>query len=129
MKKRSKPTALIFALVLFLGAAFGINAYQSGFLRMAAQSQQDSQPGQDAPRKTESASDMAGKAQDAAKEMQNRAKAMGKMHAPPEAATPGQPLMAVAPEKAKAYKPTPNDSSISTQWYDDEAMQNLPKTN
>ncbi|RYG36457.1 hypothetical protein EON81_09755 [bacterium] len=129
MKKNNKPAGLLIALGVFVLAAAGINGFQNGTFKLSAPT--DSGPGE--ARKTEqSTEDLAKDTRDKlaqlspAKTVAETANpAGGKMNQQAEMmlkARNGRPFMAIdKPGTVKMMKPKPNDSSISTQWYNDES--------
>ncbi|CAN5446543.1 hypothetical protein BH11ARM2_BH11ARM2_33950 [soil metagenome] len=118
---------LVIALVLFVTAAAGINAFQNGLIHLPTP---DQAAGESRP--TESTSS------DVAKSTKGNIAAITKGATPapkaPSGPEPsqmakmmlknngGKPLMAIQkPGTGPVNKPKPNDSSISGQWYSTEA--------
>ena len=119
MKKRKKPTGLIIALVVFVGTAAGINAYQEGFLNPATPAP-DAQALAESRKTEDSAKTVADQAKSSLGALKSKAMS-GLDGAGPHMVQPGQPLISMP--KPKKYKPTPSDSSVSGQWYTSEAMK------
>ncbi len=119
MKKRQKPILLITMLCVCILTAVGINLYMGGDLKMGAPKKDDHQLTGDA-RQSESKDDIAKTAKEA----------MGLKAAPkPPNARKMHPMdeqdnsPKVAIPKMTISKPKPNDSSISGQWYQPDAMK------
>jgi len=118
MKKRQSPILLITILVVCISTAVGINLYNSGDLKLGAHKEDRQLTGDARPSDTKE--DIAKTAKDAMnikagpKPPMNR-----KMRGPDDEDTGPK----IALPKMTAYKPKPNDSSISGQWYQPNAMK------
>jgi hypothetical protein len=114
MRKKKTPVGLLVTLGVLITGALAYNAAQSGLFRNIGGSKD---PVGDA-RKTDKdyGASVANKAAASAAQMKEKA---NQSKAPAIASfrksLNGKPLMAMA--KATDYKPTPNESSTSTQWY------------
>jgi hypothetical protein len=125
MKKRNKPILLVTVLVLMVGAVAFINFPRELLKSSPAPQSTTPETGQkiDVPEKEEIAKNVSTsfgdpkKAQPAIKKRPSPAGPEGEMDMGPS----------IAIKKMAPYKPTPNESSTSTQWYSDETLKEIPK--
>lgn len=116
MKKKPTPVIPIILLVAALGVVMFIN-----FPRELLP-----QPGQTPPpaAKTEEAPSKESLAQKTAQAVKGTK--ASQMRGPADEEADTGPALALP--KRSPYKPKPNDSSTSTQWYNDATPTDLPKT-
>ncbi len=119
MRKRNKPFLLATLLVVFVGAAVGMN------VAMAPKTPDEHGHEEEKPHEEPSPLGAARK-EDNSKSASAAAAALaspdGLAKATPSAAPErGEaPKMSIVRQKASDYKPTPNDSSTSAHWYTKE---------
>jgi hypothetical protein len=116
MRKRNKPILLATLLVVFIGAAVAMNA------TMMPKSASDHEPHAETPAEDPKPLAESRKA-DNSGSAKNAAMALSKPTAISPRGRPGAsgpPKMAIVKTPAKAFKPVPNDSMTSSQWYNDE---------
>lgn len=124
MKKRNKPIVLVTILALMIGAVAFVNFPKELLVHRPGDGHDhDAGPktGQDVdvPDKNSIANSVAG----SINKSDPRRAQLRQPGAPGEVSN--KPLIQV--EKYKPMKPTPTDSSTSTQWYTDETPKELPK--
>lgn len=126
MKKRKNPVILVTALVLLGSAVAFMNMPQSASAGGDGHNhdQPKSEEKVEAPSKESVASSVASK-------VSGGKPSTRPVGAPEEMRGPGGPGGPSGPSilkpKMEPYKPTPNDSSTSTQWYTEETPKELPK--
>ena len=114
MRKKKTPVGLLVTLGVLITGALAYNAAQSGLFRNLGGSKD---PVGDARETSKDyGKDVASKAAATAASMkektdQSKAPAIASFRK----SLNGRPLMAIA--KSSTYKPVPNESSTSTQWY------------
>lgn len=120
MKKRKSPILLITLLVVCVAVVIGMNLPQSSPDKPGEQPQANAEAQPGAPRQNSpSVADLQKRAKESMKGGPPNPMARAKKLGMPEDAIPAS----IENPVAKAYKPKPNDSSISTQWYTDETRK------
>jgi hypothetical protein len=118
MKKRQKPILLVTLLAVFVVAAIGVNYYQDPNRQQQAQQQQAENEMMAQTRQD----DHSNLGASAANQMKPTKK-FSNMEAPPGI---GRGSI-MAPKPFKPPKPTPNDSSTTSQWYSDNSAASTGK--
>ena len=125
MKKRNKPIILVTVLILMFGTVAFINAPKDAFARPPEAPPTGEKV--DVPGKSEIAASVAG---DMGKK-EPRSRTPSGRPGPGGPGGPGGPDgdegPAIAVRKSAPYKPTPSDSSTSTQWYSEATPKEIPK--
>ncbi|MDX2066746.1 MAG: hypothetical protein SFX74_13500 [Fimbriimonadaceae bacterium] len=129
MKKRKSSTPLIISLVAIVLIALGFNGLQQGLFNDLLR--QRSNTSSEATPATANANSVATQTKSALSAIDDKSErsapktpdADGKALAAKKMREQngGRPFMAMAPSQIP--RPTPNDSSISTQWYTDKARK------
>jgi hypothetical protein len=117
MRKKDKPVGLMVALGVLITGALVYNGAQSGLFRNLGNSGGgEAKVGEARSTDKDYDKSVAAKASAVVDEMTDKASAgRAKGVAEFRASLKGRPLMALP--KASDYKPKPNESSTSTQWY------------
>lgn len=124
MKKRQKPTALLVLLGTAVLVAFGYNLAQNGLLKTGGPN--DRQVLNDAPAETAPI-----KSTDIATQVSKTATKKPEPTAEEESGQPSigrgekpgdPPVILTAKMTREQMKPKPNESSTSTQWYDQTSL-------